>query len=79
MENRSALIIERAIKKVTEVHLGLCAAVADLEATGAITKDSEAGRRLLESQSGLIILRKILAGEITVDPPYGLQNPPRGS
>lgn len=79
MENKNALIIERAIKKATEVHLGLCAAVADLEATGAITKDSEAGRRLLESRSGLNIMQKILTGEITADPPYGLQSPPRGS
>jgi hypothetical protein len=77
MKNQDSLIIERAINKTKEVHLGLCAAMAELEATGVITKEGEAGRRLQESRSGLNILQKILTGEITADPQYGLQKSPR--
>ncbi len=76
-EIQESQVIERAISKTKEVHLKLCAALADLEATGVITKDSEAGGHLREARAGADILQKILTGEITTGPPYGLQNPSR--
>jgi hypothetical protein len=75
MENSNGLIIERAIKKATEIHLGLCAAMADLEATGPLTKDNEAGRCIQEARAGLDILLRILRGDINVNAPYGMQRP----
>lgn len=77
MGDQSSLIIGKAIKKANEVHGALCAAIADLEATGKITKNSEGGKRLQDARSGLAVLQKILTGEVTSDPLFGLRKPPR--
>jgi hypothetical protein len=49
--------------------------MAELEATGKITKDTEACRRVRDARSGMDILLRILRGEINMAPPFGLQEP----
>ena len=74
-ESLNGLIIQRAIEKAQGIEAKLSAVIADLEATGVLTKQSKAGKHLLEARSGLCILLKILRREIDTGPPFGLQRP----
>jgi hypothetical protein len=75
MKNQNSLIIEKSTSKAREIHIRLCAAMADLDATGVITKGSDAGRHLQDARSGMDILLKILTSEVKPDSTFGLQKP----